>query len=446
MARSACCLARPRSACRAARCDSSVATEACCRSASISNSTVPGATRSPDVTAIRRMMPSTCGWIVVDRRDLTVPTNSLVRSTGALPSVTASTAAGGGPPARAAPCPPPQPAAAIAPASRHAAALWPRPPRRMSRPSVIDLTRPPDLNLRAYCTVAVQSAARRPVHPKEIRRMRRGLVISLVIAAGTAALAAPAGFTVQDLVAMDRLSELASSSAHSRLAFTVSTLDREANRRRTRHLDRRCQGRRSAGPPDRRPGQRHQPGVEPGRADHLLPVVAQRLVAGLADVRQPGRRGDAGDEAIRSTSAPSGSRPTDGSSRSRSRSSSTARTSPARPIASPPPRSARRPAASTTRCCSATGTPGRTGAARTCSSRRSTCSTRRRTPPRHRRDEGHGRRRARRSRSAAPRSSRSRPTAAASSSRRATPAAKRRGRRTSICGSRRSTAARSRAT
>ena len=63
--------------------------------------------------------------------------------------------------------------------------------------------------------------------------MRRGLVISLVIAAGTAALAAPTGFTVQDLVAMDRLSELASSSAHSRLAFTVSTLDRDANRRRT---------------------------------------------------------------------------------------------------------------------------------------------------------------------------------------------------------------------
>ena len=63
--------------------------------------------------------------------------------------------------------------------------------------------------------------------------MRRGLVIFLVIAAGTAALAAPAGFTVQDLVAMDRLSELASSSAHSRLAFTVSTLDREANRRRS---------------------------------------------------------------------------------------------------------------------------------------------------------------------------------------------------------------------
>ena len=63
--------------------------------------------------------------------------------------------------------------------------------------------------------------------------MRRGLVIPFVIAAGTAALAAPAGFTVQDLIAMERLSELASSSAHARLAFTVSSLDREANRRRS---------------------------------------------------------------------------------------------------------------------------------------------------------------------------------------------------------------------
>jgi dipeptidyl aminopeptidase/acylaminoacyl peptidase len=53
------------------------------------------------------------------------------------------------------------------------------------------------------------------------------------MAAGAVATAAPAGFTVQDLVAMDRLAELASSSAHQRLAFTVSTLDREANRRRT---------------------------------------------------------------------------------------------------------------------------------------------------------------------------------------------------------------------
>ncbi len=63
--------------------------------------------------------------------------------------------------------------------------------------------------------------------------MRRGLAIPLVFAAGAAATAAPAGFTVHDLVAMDRLSELASSSSHDRLAFTVSSLDREANRRRT---------------------------------------------------------------------------------------------------------------------------------------------------------------------------------------------------------------------
>ena len=212
--------------------------------------------------------------------------------------------------------------------------------------------------------------------------MRRGLVISLVIAAGTAALAAPAGFTVQDLVAMDRLSELASSSAHSRLAFTVSTLDREANRRRTDiwTVDARDGG--SPGPPDRRPGQRHQPGVEPGRAGHLLPVVAQRLVPGLADVRQPGRRGDAGDEVparrrrLRALARRA-------AARGRARGLRRLRgPRPARPIASPPPRSARRPAASTTRCCSATGTRGRTGGARTCSSRRSTCSTRRRTRPR----------------------------------------------------------------
>ena len=87
-------------------------------------------------------------------------------------------------------------------------------------------------NSRPHARSATRPAVRGRPH-KEIRRMRRGLVIPFVIAAGTAAVAAPAGFTVQDLVAMDRLSELASSSAHQRLAFTVSTLDREANRRRT---------------------------------------------------------------------------------------------------------------------------------------------------------------------------------------------------------------------
>ena len=63
--------------------------------------------------------------------------------------------------------------------------------------------------------------------------MRRVLVFPFVLAAGAAALAAPAPFGVRDLVAMERLSELASSAAHSRLAFTVSVLDAEANRRRT---------------------------------------------------------------------------------------------------------------------------------------------------------------------------------------------------------------------
>jgi dipeptidyl aminopeptidase/acylaminoacyl peptidase len=45
--------------------------------------------------------------------------------------------------------------------------------------------------------------------------------------------AAPRPFTVQDLIAMDRLSEPATAAAHSLVAFTVSRLDREANRRRT---------------------------------------------------------------------------------------------------------------------------------------------------------------------------------------------------------------------
>ena len=276
--------------------------------------------------------------------------------------------------------------------------------------------------------------------------MRRGLVISLVIAAGTTALAAPAGFTVQDLVAMDRLSELASSSAHSRLAFTVSTLDRDANRRRTDIWTVDARDGWSPGPPDRRPGQRHQPGVEPGRADHLLPVVAQRLVPGLADVRQPGRRGDAGDEvsarrrrlrALARRAAARGRarglrrlrRPLlHGRSRRRRREAQGDR--PPLRLAAVPPlghvegRAALAPLRGAGRHVRQDAERGRG----------------------HRRDEGHGRRRRRPSRSAAPRSSRSRPTAAASCSRRATPGAKRRGRRTSICGWRRSTAARSRAT
>ena len=64
---------------------------------------------------------------------------------------------------------------------------------------------------------------------------RRSLVLPFVTAAAASAavMAAPGAFTVQDLIAMDRLAELASSGAHSRLAFTVSSLDWEANRRRT---------------------------------------------------------------------------------------------------------------------------------------------------------------------------------------------------------------------
>ena len=127
--------------------------------------------------------------------------------------------------------------------------------------------------------------------------MRRGLVISLVIAAGTAALAAPAGFTVQDLIAMDRLVRARQLERPLAAGVHGQHARPRGEPASHRHLDRRCQGRRSPGPPDRRPGQRHQPGLEPGRADHLLPLVARRLVPGLADAGQPGRRSDAGDEA-----------------------------------------------------------------------------------------------------------------------------------------------------
>ena len=44
------------------------------------------------------MKPSTCGCTVVERRDLTVPTNSVVCSTGRVARVMASTGMGGGAP------------------------------------------------------------------------------------------------------------------------------------------------------------------------------------------------------------------------------------------------------------------------------------------------------------------------------------------------------------
>src|SRR5690606_3811466 len=69
----------------------------------------------PDRTRMRTRNPSACGWIVADRRDLIVPTNSDVRSRGCDASVTASTGIGGMP--AGAPCPsgaPPQAAAKTA--------------------------------------------------------------------------------------------------------------------------------------------------------------------------------------------------------------------------------------------------------------------------------------------------------------------------------------------
>ena len=44
---------------------------------------------------MRVMNPSTCGWILVERRDLTVPTNSVSCSTGFASRVTISTPVAG---------------------------------------------------------------------------------------------------------------------------------------------------------------------------------------------------------------------------------------------------------------------------------------------------------------------------------------------------------------
>src|SRR5262249_19160019 len=44
--------------------------------------TWPARTRSPDFTRIFVSMPSTCGWMLAERRDLIVATYSSVRGTG----------------------------------------------------------------------------------------------------------------------------------------------------------------------------------------------------------------------------------------------------------------------------------------------------------------------------------------------------------------------------
>ena len=59
------------------------------------------------------------------------------------------------------------------------------------------------------------------------------LVIAAAAATGWMVNAAPRPFTINELIAMDRLSEPATSPVHGLVAFTVSSLDREANRRRT---------------------------------------------------------------------------------------------------------------------------------------------------------------------------------------------------------------------
>ena len=48
---------------------------------------------------MRMRNPSACAWMIVERRDLMVPTNSVVCSIGLGASLTISTAMGGMPPA-----------------------------------------------------------------------------------------------------------------------------------------------------------------------------------------------------------------------------------------------------------------------------------------------------------------------------------------------------------
>ena len=61
-------------------------------------SAAPGFTLSPERTLMAVMKPSTCGWTLVERRDFTVPTYSVVWGTARSASVTTSTGMGGGPP------------------------------------------------------------------------------------------------------------------------------------------------------------------------------------------------------------------------------------------------------------------------------------------------------------------------------------------------------------
>ena len=61
-------------------------------------SAAPGFTLSPERTLMAVMKPSTCGCTLVERRDLTVPTYSVIWGTARSASVTTSTGMGGGPP------------------------------------------------------------------------------------------------------------------------------------------------------------------------------------------------------------------------------------------------------------------------------------------------------------------------------------------------------------
>src|SRR5258705_1117058 len=119
--RASCWCANSRSASRDARCDCEAETVACCFSGSIWTSGWPTRTRSPAITMICRTNPSTCGWMLVERSDLTVATNSLVCAIGFGATVIVLTSIAGnaprpppGPPPPGPPCCPPPPHASAA--------------------------------------------------------------------------------------------------------------------------------------------------------------------------------------------------------------------------------------------------------------------------------------------------------------------------------------------
>ena len=192
---------------------------------------------------------------------------------------------------------------------------------------------------------------------------------SIEAAASAPPTATPTGqhhpLSIDDMLSFERISGPAVSPDGKLVAFTVGTPDLEANkqakdvwlaatdgsfvRRLTSH-----------------PQADSDPRFSPDGRSLILPVVAGRIDAGVAD-RGRRRRGDAGDEPPGRRRARSSRSPTASASSSRSTSTRTRRRSRRARSARTRrrPRSRRCAPSISSRC--ATGTPGTTGRGRTCS-------------------------------------------------------------------------------